>query len=113
MKFKNCKYDHLQLAERFLLAAEKLMPHANEEIDMAAGYLPVNRNEDYAKHFGFDSGESFLIWVIHEDTIWCYDTPFEILKSYRRAAENINPLSVGAIIQRYLTVAKNLMEIKE
>lgn len=70
MKFKNCKYDHLQLAERFLLAAEKLMSHAKEEINMAAGYLPVNRDQGYAEHFGFDSGESFLKWVIKEDGIW-------------------------------------------
>lgn len=110
MKFENCKYDHLQLAERFLLAAEKLMPHAKEEIDMAAGYLPVNRNEDYAKHFGFDSGESFLRWVIHEDTIWRKEV---ILVSRGFSYDCINPLSVGAIIERYLTVAKNLMEIKK
>ena len=107
MKFKNCKYDHLQLAERFLLAAEKLMPQAKEEIDMTAGYLPVNRDQAYAEHFGFDTGESFLKWVIHEDGIWRH---YVYLADIRR--HEINPHSVGAIIERYLIVAKNLMEIK-
>jgi len=109
MKFKNCKYDHLQLAERFLLAAEKLMPQAKEEIDMAAGYLPVNRDQAYAEHFGFDTGESFLRFIIHNDTIWGYG---DITKRYIEM-KGINQNSVGAIIRLYLIAAKNLMEIKE
>lgn len=108
MKFANCKYDHLQLAERFLLAAEKLMPQAREEISMCEGYLLVNRDQLYAEHFGFDSGESFLKWVIHEDTIWRHND----VVCCARDDERINPHSVGAIIERYLIVAKNLMEIK-
>jgi len=108
MKFKNCKYDHLQLAERFLLAAEKLMPQAKEEINMAAGYLPVNRDQAFAEHFGFDSGLDFLRFAIHESDIWQHGS----INNYVGREYQINPYSVGAIIQRYLTVAKNLMEIK-
>jgi len=108
MKFKNCKYDHLQLAERFLLAAEKLMPQAKEEIDMTAGYLPVNRDQAYAEHFGFDSGLDFLRFAIHESDIWMHNS----VTFYEVGDKRINPHSVGAIIERYLIVAKNLMEIK-
>ena len=100
MKFENCKYDHLDLAEKFLEMAEKFLPYAADqrcELDMYKCYvvkdhcgtvachggyaaivlLKAKSGTDYgqgrralAEFLGFNSDESLIWWADNNPSIW-------------------------------------------
>lgn len=143
MKFENCKYDHFELAEKFLEMAEKFLPYAAREnckLDMMEPYLYKHRcgttachagyaalillKAQHKTHFkkganalaeflGFSSYFSLEDWADDNPAIWGNVNGTGMFACYEAFNMGASDQSLAGIVKHYMLVAKNLMEIKE
>ena len=143
MKFENCKYDHFELAEKFLEMAEKFLPYAaNEKYQLGMGMCNVYKNEcstvachggyaaiilcapneftsyhagahALAKFFGFENRAELKAWAHFNPHIWGNRNGDDMFCSGEAFGVAITTATLKDIVSHYLLVAKNLMEIKE
>lgn len=143
MRFKNCRYDHFELAEKFLEMAEKFLPYAANEhnvLDMGesfvkehtcgtaachGGYAAIilaggTHNTYYVRgahalacFFGFGYPEQLEEWADLNPSIWGNTKGLDMFCSASAFGMHYNHQSLTHVVKHYLLVAKNLMEIKE
>lgn len=112
MRFENCIYDNLQLADRFLKMSELLMRSVGTRGEDEASVLDLHALMEY---FGFHSFIAQLHWQAKNYGIWGDDNG-----DFIYASANGFPIGVQvwdshvlALANHYAGVAKRLMEIKE
>lgn len=138
MNFDNCKYDNLQLADQFLKMAEKFLPYASNpknELDMYesdikknlcgtvachGGYaaLALNLNTKcflvgavkLAQYLGFPDDEYLELWAEGHKNIWGSNGEFMFCND--TAFVDSGHATMFNVVEKYLSVAKRLMEIK-
>lgn len=140
MKFENCKYNHLDLADRFLQMAAKFMPYAANEgnrLDMGepfvknhycgttachGGYaaLIFNAGEFYedgakrlAKFLGFACVGSLESWAHYNGQLWGnQDGGYMFSSRLAFGVDMDSDIDLRDVVTHYLSVAKRLIELK-
>jgi hypothetical protein len=115
MRFENCIYDNLQLADRFLVCAERLLRRASKaEAEKSMVFLHF---EGGAEFFGFYSILDLVLWKIKYSHIYKDDeATFTYLLDGGRgfiATAYVVPGFVFEIAKHYIGVAERLMNMEE
>lgn len=115
MKFENCIYDHLQLADRFLKCAEGLLFAAKKSKPKNKMlFIDLDRGVCY---FGFDSFFGMALWKVKYRNIFGDDeAKFLYLLDDGGgfiASMLINPDFAIEIAAHYIGVAERLMKLED
>jgi hypothetical protein len=115
MRFENCIYDNLQLADRFLVCSERLLRARRKAL---INNKPIFVDLEYGVfHFGFSHPVQLLRWKVKYDHIFndgC--AKFQYLMDDGRGfilCALINPTYAFEIAKHYIGVAERLMNMED
>lgn len=140
MKIKNCAYDNLQLADRFLSLAEKFMPYAKNEqciLDMGEGRVIQHscktiachggyaclifglKSKKYttgahkiAEYLGFKSRHSLKDWAHNNSEIWGNEDGYHMFSlNCAFDCSVFNKETLKDVVSHYIGVAERLMNM--